>query len=429
MPLTDLQIRHFEPGPRPYKKADGGGLYIEVMPSGSKLWRWKYRMNGAEKRLSMGRYPDVSLADARKAREEGKARLAAGRDPSIERKREKLLAAQSAANTFKLIADEYIEQKMVGEGRAEATISKARWMISLLRPLHDLPMSEIGPAEMLEALKRISATGRHETTRKTRSLCGRIFRYAAATLRAESDPTVLIKDALRRPKVTHRAAIIEPSKVGELLRAIDAYEGHAITCYAMKLMPHLLARPGELRKAEWSEFDLAKAVWRIPAERMKMRKEHQVPLSKQVLALLCELKDLTGPDGYALPAFHTRRRPMSENTINQVLRRMGFSKEEMTAHGWRTTASTLLNESNLFSPDAIERSLAHSDRNAIRGTYARGSYWQERVDMHQWWSDYLDQLRRGGEVMPFDASISDMIPGADPDKVIDLRAARMKKNG
>lgn len=429
MPLTDLQIRHFEPAERPYKKGDGGGLYIEITPNGSKLWRWKYRFNGVEKRLSMGRYPDVSLAEARKARDQGRARLAAGRDPSIERRREKLLAAQSAANTFKLVADEYIEQKMVGEGRAEATISKARWMISLLRPLHDLPMAEIGPPEMLEALKRISATGRYETARKTRSLCGRIFRYAAATLRADADPTVLIKDALRRPRVTHRAAIVQPGKVGELLRAIDAYEGHAITTYAMKLMPHLLARPGELRKAEWLEFDLGKSVWRIPAERMKMRKEHQVPLSKQVLTLLGELKVLTGPDGYVLPAFHRRRQPMSENTMNQVLRRMGFSKEEMTAHGWRTTASTLLNESNRFSPDAIERSLAHSDRNAVRGTYARGSYWQERVEMHQWWSDYLDQLRRGGEVLPMDAGSNILLAGADPNKIIDLRAIRMKQNG
>lgn len=318
---------------------------------------------------------------------------------------------------------------MVGEGRAESTISKARWMISLLRPLHDLPMAEIGPPEMLEALRRISATGRHETARKTRSLCGRIFRYAAATLRAEADPTVLIKDALRRPRVTHRAAIVEPGKVGELLRAIDAYDGHAITCYTMKLMPHLLARPGELRKAEWPEFDFGKAVWRIPAERMKMRKEHQVPLSRQVLALLEELKCLTGPDGYVLQAFHTSRRPMSENTMNQVLRRMGFSKEEMTAHGWRTTASTLLNESNRFSPDAIERSLAHSDRNTVRETYARGSYWQERVEMHQWWSDYLDHLRQGGEVLPMDAGSNLLTLGADPDKVTDLGAFRMKQNG
>ena len=429
MPLTDLQIRHFEPSERPYKKADGGGLYIEVMPSGSKLWRLKYRIYGSEKRLSMGRYPDVSLADARKARDEARVRLAAGRDPSIERKREKLLAAQSAATTFKVIADEFIEEKMVGEGLAPSTVKKARWYISLLAPLHDLPIAEIGPSEILQALKRIAGTGRSETVRKTQSLVSRIFRYAAATLRAETDPTSVLKGALRRPKVTHRAAIVEPGKVGELLRAIDSYEGHATTRYAMQLMPHLMARPGELRNAEWAEFDLAKAIWRIPAERMKMRKEHQVPLSSQVLVLLGELKDLTGPDGYVLPAFHTRKRPMSENTMNQVLRRIGFGKEEMTAHGWRTTASTLLNESNLFSPDAIERSLAHGDRNAIRGTYARGKYWPERVEMHQWWSDYLDQLRRGGEVMPFDAGISDMIAGADPDKVIDLRARRVRNNG
>ena len=293
MPLTDLQIRHFEPAERPYKKADGGGLYVEAMPSGSKLWRLKYRIHGAEKRLSMGRYPNVSLADARTARAEARVRLAAGRDPSIERKREKLLAAQSAATTFKLIADEFIEEKMVREGLAPSTVKKARWYVSLLAPLHDFPIAEIGPGEILQALKSIAATGRSESARKTQSLVSRIFRYAAATLRAETDPTSVLKGALRQPKVTHRAAIVEPGKVGELLRAIDSYDGHANTRYAMQLLPHLMARPGELRKAKWPEFDLAKAAWRIPAERMKMCKEHQVPLSRQVLALLGELKALT----------------------------------------------------------------------------------------------------------------------------------------
>jgi integrase len=428
MPLTDLEIRNFQPGPKAYKKADGLGLFIEVMPNGSKLWRWKYRIHGTEKRLSMGRYPEVSLADARAARDNARTRLTAGRDPSIERKREKLLAAQSAATTFKLIADEYIAEKMVGEDRAEATVIKARWMISLLHPLHDLPIAEIGPPEMLEALKRISATGRYETARKTRSLCSRIFRYAAATLRAQSDPTALLKDALRKPRVIHRAAIIEPEMVGELLRAIDNYEGHAITCSAMKLLPHLMARPGELRLAEWSEFDLEKAVWKIPAERMKMRREHQVPLSTQALQILRDLHHLTGPKGYVFPSFYTWKRPMSENTMNQVLRRMGFGKEEMTAHGWRTTASTLLNESNLFSPDAIERSLAHRDRDAIRGTYARGQYWDERVRMHQWWSDHLDQLRRGGGEGSLDHGAMASDTATSESKVIDFRAMQAKRN-
>jgi integrase len=209
----------------------------------------------------------------------------------------------------------------------------------------------------------------------------------------ESDPTALLRGALVTPKVKHHCAILEPEAIGELLRAIEAYTGNAITRLAMQILPHVMARPGELRKAQWSEFDLRNAVWKIPPERMKMRRPHAVPLSRQVLANLAELHDLTGPEGYMLPAFHTSRRPMSENTINQAFRRMGYAAGQVTAHGLRTTASTLLNESGKWSPDAIERSLAHSDPNAIRGIYNRGAYWDERVAMHQWWSDYLDKLR------------------------------------
>lgn len=392
MALKDLEIRALKPADRIYKKADERGLYVEVRPGGTKLWRLKYRFAGKDKRIALGTYPEVSLAEARRKRDEARQKLRDGIDPLAERQREKLLAQFAAANTFGDIAKEYID-KMVADGRAIATTSKANWLLEQLAPLVKRPIGDLKPVDILAALKRIEARGKHETARRCRSFASRVFRYAAATGRAEADPTSVLRGALVAPKVTHHSAILEPEPVGELLRSIDAYSGNAITRLAMQILPHVMARPGELRKAQWSEFDLDKAVWKIPPERMKMRRPHAVPLSRQVLANLVELHDLTGPQGYVLPAFHTTRRPMSENTINQAFRRMGYAAGQITAHGLRTTASTLLNESGKWSPDAIERSLAHSDTNTIRGIYNRGFYWEERVAMHQWWSDYLDQLR------------------------------------
>lgn len=254
-------------------------------------------------------------------------------------------------------------------------------------------MADLKPIDLLAALKRIEAKGKYETARRCRSFAGRVFRYAVATGRGESDPSSILRGALVMPKVKHHAAILDPKQMGELLRAIDAYACHAITRLAMQVSPHVMARPGELRMAQWSEFDLDNAVWKIPAERMKMRRPHEVPLSRQVLAYLNELFALTGPDGYVFPAFHTSRRLLSENTVNQSFRRMGYAVGDVTAHGLRTTASTLLNESGKWSPDAIERSLAHADANSIRCVYNRGRYWEERVAMHQCWSDYLDEMR------------------------------------
>ena len=371
--------------------------------SGSKLWRYKYRYMGKQKRLALGRYPDVSLAEARKRRDDARSKLDAGRDPLVERKREKLVAAFSAANTFAEIAREYID-KRVAEGQSQATTQKANWLLEQLKPIWTFPVADIKPVDLLAALKRIEAQGKYETARRCRSFAGRVFRYAVATGRGETDPSSILRGALVVPKVTHHAAILDPKEMGELLRAMDAYTGHAITRLAMQVSPHVMARPGELRMAEWSEFDLDNAVWKIPAERMKMRRPHEVPLSRQVLAYLQELFALTGPDGFVFPAFHTWRRPMSENTVNQAFRRMGYATGEVTAHGLRTTASTFLNESGKWSPDAIERSLAHVDANSVRAVYNRGRYWDERVAMHQWWSDHLDMLRDGEKIMPISRS-------------------------
>lgn len=392
MALTDVGIRALKARERIYKCTDSHGLYVEVRPNGSRLWRYKYLYLGKDKRIALGIYPEVGLAEARRKRDDLKRRLYEGVDPAAERKREKLVAIYKAANTFGDLAKEYID-KMVAEGLATSTTTKANWLLEQLAPIADRAIADLKPIDILAALKRLEAKGKLETARRCRSFAGRVFRYAVATGRAETDPTSLLRGALITPRTRHHSAILDPEAVGELLRSIDAYSGHLITRLAMKVSPHVMARPGEIRQAQWSEFDFEKAVWKIPAERMKMRRPHVVPLSRQVLAYLTELTALTGPDGFVFPAFHTSRRPLSENTINQAFRRMGYAVGEVTAHGLRTTASTLLNESGKWSPDAIERSLAHVDADSVRGTYNRGLYWEERVAMHQWWSNYLDELR------------------------------------
>ena len=393
MALTDVEIRALKSRDRIYKRTDSHGLYLEVRPSGSKLWRCKYAHLGKDKRIALGRYPEIGLAEARRKRDDAKRKLYEGIDPLAERKREKLLAIYKAANTFGDLAKEYID-KMVAEGRADTTTTKANWLLEQLAPIAGRAIADLKPIDVLAALKRIEAKGKHETARRCRSFASRVFRYAVSTDRAETDPTSVLRGALITPKTKHHSAILEPDAVGELLRSIDAYSGHMITRLAMQISPQVMARPGEIRQAQWPEFDLEKAAWKIPAERMKMRRPHAVPLSRQVLARLVELHALTGPDGFVFPAFHTSRRPLSENTINQAFRRMGYAVGEVTAHGLRTTASTLLNESGKWSPDAIERSLAHADADSIRGTYNRGFYWEERVSMHQWWSDYLDHCAK-----------------------------------
>lgn len=393
MALSDRQVRALQPGEKPYKVADASGLYVQVRPTGSKLWRLKYRFAGKEKQLALGAYPEVSLAEARKRRDAARMEIAAGVDPSLERRHKKMAARVGARNTFEAIADEYIA-KMRREGRADATLRKANWFLELLKPgLGHLPIAQITPQLLLEALRRLERRGNHETAKKCRSFASRVFRYAVQTGRAESDPTHLLQGALISPKVKHYAAILEPEKLGELLRAIDAYGGYPSTRLALQIAPHVFLRPGELRQAEWVEIDLDKKIWEIPAERMKARRTHRFPLSKQVTRLLEEAQKHSGDQGYVFPAFCTSKRPLSENTMNAAFRSMGFGKDEVTAHGLRSTASTLLNESGQWNPDAIERALAHADRDQVRGAYHRATYWDERVKMAQWWSNYLDQKK------------------------------------
>jgi len=398
--LTDTRIRSLRPRDKTYRVVDQRGLYLQITPAGGKLWQFRYRMEGVEKKLSIGSYPEIGLRQARDAAIDARQLVAAGGDPAFDKKKEKLRNEFLAAHSFGDIALEYIEDIMAQNGRAEATIIKAQYFLRQLKPgIGNRPIDKIEPFEILAILKRLEAQGKHETAKKCRSFASRVFRYAAATTRCTTDPTTMLQGALIKPKPSNYAAILDPIEFGGLLRAIDDYSGNMLTRYALLVAPHVFVRPGELRHAEWHEIDLDEAVWKIPPGKMKSRRMHAVPLSRQVVDYLDELSSYIGTEGYAFPSIRSFKRPMSENTLNAAFRRMGFGKDEVTAHGLRATASTLLNECGLWNPDAIERSLAHGDSNAVRGVYHRGLHWKERVEMAQWWSDYLDELREGGKIV------------------------------
>lgn len=406
MALTDVAIRNAKPEAKAYKLADGAGMFLLVTPAGGKLWRLKYRIDGREKLLALGAYPEIGLSDARKRREEARALIAHGKDPSREKQRDKARSRIQATDTFTAISNEYCaKRRRDGEkGWSPATATRSEYLLSLLTSsIGRMPIADIEPADVLAAVRKIEAKGNLESARRTLQLASMVFRYAVATARLRSDPTRDLRGALTAPTVTHYGAITDAKGVGELLRAIDGYEGQGLTKLALQFAPHVFVRPGELRHAEWEEFDLDAGVWNIPAGKMKMGKAHHVPLSKQALAILKQLHAATGPSGYAFPSIRSRTRPMSENTLNAALRRLGYTSEEMTAHGFRAMASTLLNESGKWNPDAIERALAHADGDKVRAAYHRGAHWQERVEMAQWWSDYLDQLRKGADVVEFPA--------------------------
>jgi integrase len=306
-------------------------------------------------------------------------------------------------NTFAIISAEYCAKRK-GDGHggwSDTTAKRSEYLLSCLNAaLGNLAIGDIEPSDILAAVRKIEGRGKLESARRCLQLAGAVFRYAVATARLATDPTRDLRGALATPKVTHYAAILEPVKVGELLRAIDGYESMGLTRLALQLAPHVFVRPGELRQARWEEIDLDGALWTIPAAKTKMRKDHRVPLSRQAVAILRELNAITGPAGYVFPSIRTRARPMSENTLNAGLRRLGYASDEMTAHGFRAMAATLLNECGKWHPDAIERALAHGDPDKVRAAYTRGAYWQERVEMAQWWSDHLDTLRKGADVVP-----------------------------
>jgi integrase len=399
MALSFVAINAAKPKAKPYKLSDGAGLYLLVMPSGGRLWRMNYRFGGKQKTLALGSFPDVSLARAREKCAQAREHLA-DRVDAMEARREQERADQARSHeTFKLIAEEWVARLEL-EGRSSATMTKTRWLLDFAYPqIGARPIADLAVPEVLAVLRKVEARGRHETANRLRGLIGTIFRYAIVTGRAQRDITFDLRGALITPKTKHHAAILEPKVLGGLLRAVEGHEGQPVVNLALRIMPHVFVRPGELRTAEWVEFDVDAAVWTIPAGKTKMRRPHKVPLSKQVLSLLEELRPMSGDGQFLFPSLRSPSRSITDNTLNAALRRLGYSKDEVTAHGFRATASTLLNEMSKWHPDAIERQLAHVEGNKVRRAYARGDHWAERIKMMQYWSDYLDALRSGAKIL------------------------------
>ncbi|MGE0582863.1 MAG: tyrosine-type recombinase/integrase [Steroidobacteraceae bacterium] len=393
--LSDIAVKAAKPRETAYKLFDERGLYLHVAPAGGRWWRLRYAIAGRAKLLSLGTYPDVTLKRARQKRDEARRLIADGIDPSVERKAQR--AAQ--ADSFTALATEWLE--MQSATLTEGSLSRTKaWLDFVARHLGSRPVRELTAPELLAVLRKVEARGRTETARRTASACGRLFRYAVATGRAERDITQDLKGALAPTTVKNFAAVTEPAKVGQLLRAIDGYQGQPSTEYALRLAPLVFVRPGELRGAEWAEFDLhgEHPHWRIRAERMKMGREHVVPLARQAVALLNDLHPITGGDRYLFPSLTSAERPISENTVNAALRRLGYSHDQHVGHGFRSMASTLLNELG-WHPDLIELQLAHQERNKIRAAYNRAQRLAERREMMQAWADYLDGLRTGARVV------------------------------
>lgn len=403
MPLTDLAIRNAKQNGRTQRLYAGDGLYLEISPTGGKWWRLKYRLAGKEKRLSLGTYEDVKLKAARALCAELRKLIAAGIDPSEQRKKEKhaqAIVKAAAGESFEAMAREWMARQTV----APVTSNKNRWLLEtfLFPEIGPRPIGEITPRELLGALRKIEATGKLETANRAKIKAGQVFRYAMLEGKAEIDPTASLRGALKSTKARHHAAVTDPAKIGQLMRAIEGFNGQPVTHAALKLAPLVFVRPGELRAAEWEEIDLHAAMWRIRPERMKMKAAHLVPLSSQAVAILRDLHALTGSGPHVFPGLRPNR-PMSENTINAALRALGYSGDEMTGHGFRSMAATRLNEMG-WNADAIERQLAHAETNKVREAYTHAAqYLAERTQMMQAWADYLDALRDNTNVLPFKA--------------------------
>lgn len=410
--LDAKTVQNVKPGEKPQKLFDGGGLYLLIQPTGGKLWRLKYRIGGKEKLLSLGVYPQVGLKEARDRRDKARQDIAQGIDPSNKRKAEKTSRATLAANSFEVVAREWhltIHKPKVSEGHAARTL--VRLEQDVFPWLGAEPVATITPPKLLEAMRRIESRGAIETAHRALQACGQVFRYAIATGRAERNPAADIQGALQPVIVQHMPAITDPKRVGELLRSIGDYQGQPVTRAALQLAPLVFVRPGELRKAEWAEFDLDEAVWRIPSGRMKRTKvqkstgaPHIVPLARQAVEILKELQPLTGHGQYVFPSLRTGERPMSDNAVLSALRRMGYPKEEMTGHGFRAMARTILAERLNIDEAVIEAQLAHSVKDSLGRAYNRTEFLEQRRTMLQTWADHLDTLRKGAEVIPIKAA-------------------------
>jgi integrase len=398
MALTDLQIRNAKPDSKQYKVSAGLGLYLVVSPNGGKWWRVRYRFGGKQKELSVGTYPTISLKEATQKRDDIRLQVRKGLDPLQERKIDKLAKRQASENSFEAIAREWHGKNKINWTPGHANRTLIRLEQDVFPWLGDKPLRDITAPELLATLRRVEGRGALETAHRIKQICSMVFRYGVATGHAEQDLTLNLKDALPPARAKHHASITNPSEIGQLMRAIKSYIGAFPTACALQIAPYVFVRPGELRHAEWSEIDLDNAEWRIPPEKMKMRTTHIVPLASQVVSILKELQPLTGSGKYLFPSNRTRTRPISNNTINAALRRMGYTKEQMTAHGFRSMASTLLNEQG-WNKDAIERQLAHSERDGVRAAYNYAEYLPERKKMMQAWADYLDGLVKGADVI------------------------------
>lgn len=404
MPLTDTRIRTAKAGENPYKLFDGHGLHLIVNPNSSKWWRLKYRYRGKENLLSLGTYPEVSLARAREKCLDARTLLADGVDPSANRKARQSAQIDSAANSFEVIAREWFDKHSPNWAASHSDKIIKRLERDIFPWLGSRPVSEVTAPELLNALRRIEARGALETAHRALQNCSQLLRYAVATGRAGRDPCGDLRGALPPVKGKHHSSITDPKEVGALLRAIDAYKGALITKCALKFAPLVFVRPGEMRKAEWTEIDFDRAEWNIPGSKMKTGEPHLVPLSRQALSVLREIHAVTGGGLYVFPGAHTRKRPMSDNAILAALRRMGYATDEMSGHGFRAMARTILDEVLHVRPDYIEHQLAHAVRDPNGRAYNRTAHLAERREMMQLWADYLDQLKAGAEVIPLRAA-------------------------
>ena len=402
--LTDTEIRGLKPRAKPYKVSDSGGLHVLVMPEssrlpkGSKLWKCSYRFAGRQKTLSFGAYPDIGLGDARDQREAAKLQLRKGIDPGRIVKAEKQALGAGTANTFSAVCDEWFQRKIVGERKSGSTLKKHRILLARLKgAFGDRPINEIEAPELLAVLRRVEAAGYHETVGRLRSTASRIFRYGIATGRCSRNIAADLIGATTSAVSTPRAAVTDPIEVGNLLRAIDGFP-RPLMQLALKMLALTFVRPGELLAAEWSEIDVE--VWNIPPEKSKMRRAHYVPLSRQVLEVLAELRKVSGHRKHLLASPRRHGKSVAANQFNYALREMGFTSDKHVAHGFRAMASTILNESGKWPVDVIELQLAHVERNKVRRAYNRAERWPERVALMQWWADHLDGLRERGEVVP-----------------------------
>lgn len=402
MPLTDTTIRNAKPDVKPIRLFDGGGLYLEISPSGGKWWRLKYRFDGKEKRLSLGVYPDVGLKDARKRRDDARTLLADGVDPGEARKAAKAANAEQASNTFEAVAREWYAKAYADKADSTREKTMTRLVQDVFPLIGHMPVSAIEAAHIRGVLERIEQRGALDIAKRVFNYVGRTLRYADSRglVARDVSASIDLNLILTQRDTKHHAALIDPAAVGGLMRAIDGFTGGFVTVCALKLSALTFVRPGELRHAEWAEIDLDGATWSIPGNKMKMKADHIVPLSVQAVAILRELHAVTGRGRYVCPSERGGSRPMSENTINAALRRMGFTREEMTAHGFRATARTLLDEVLDFRPDFIEHQLAHAVKDPNGRAYNRTAHLPERRKMMQAWADYLDKLKTGAQVIP-----------------------------